>query len=991
MLGRILEFYCTLAALIVGSNVAVRWGNAPWSSDDAFSTLPLDASCIGAAVYILASLPTPFLLKDEIDSIYVGTAAIVLSGARVINSPGILTESLNTILSRNLEDLSELMSLVGVTDDVIIDPDTVLHSSGATIIELILIAKCTLLVGGLYLYIVQLKKNNDYIGWNFILLIPFFGALALYFNMERFFTIEMNGNGPSAVQILIGDEHLYLLTYFDEVSLLLSICLCGSCAIFNHKIVPFVATYVYSNLTLRYHMEMNDSYPFVIAFVLSVLFMATAIISSIRMLLSTHLHDLLFRLSVAASFLSICYFFYAVNLPWYHMTMKLNIIPDELIAVANKVIKLVGEIVSILYKIATGMNPCTKKIENMPKNQTLHIPGISDDYGYLPDGSIGITEHQIDVRKQLYGMPGTDQCFVKPIDTSKYTFDTNEASHNDKCKNTYEAQVMELKSQETLNESQQNLTERNYTFKDGPDDEPDEEEEKFFNDPNCEIAKCAIIGGFSVAAMAAAVNPFGGGFITYALKTTGSIMHAVFRMAKLIIKNLPSLRRKRKRILKLITMIKSFMVPSTSTSSFSVKMLLLLLSILISFTVVLIFVLFRSKRRLNFDSIIGNIIAILAPVVLLNLACLAMVWFLPMLIHDIFEQLPSFIRGELVMKEGYYSLRLSNVFSASAPALILLSELVYLFNLEVAYVLSSIRDSCLSRVRKYNNPNKPLVSSSNNYNSNRERLCTKFSYLFGIFGTFTRFIANVRTSEPRFVATVVLCQIAIAIILESYFNTGAHRFYIDIGFGSDETVPAYVDHFSSFNSSNDKSHAVSESMNDEFCGIDGATVKSVVEVLFIPLQLILFAFTESYKLLIQFAKDILNLFSDLIGLGFVRLMVENIEKYFGKTVAYAVPGTLLVWLMWIMIRAIADNSTPSTSELLGIVWLSMSNIIFQVYVQSIFNMIERIKIPFLRFSFEAGYDLYASIFCSVLVIMAVFGIYFDSLMQYYSVPDDDVI
>lgn len=975
MLDQILEIICSCASVMVGVNIAVRWVNSVWSFSDGATTMLFDATCIGAVVYVLAEMPTPYTISTSIRTRQTSVGYILIAGSRICSDPSIIASSAVDVLSATM-NYTARMSFVGVRDTVVIDPDTILQSSGATIIEIIVISKLLLLFSGIYLFMTGVilegfhKKirRSSFLLIHVIGLVPAVGIVVLWVVHKGVHTISysgiltdlidtftVNGIGPSAAQVVLGNNLYKLLGYFDSGCFLLSIFLMIVYAFVDPILVLPLSTYAYACFAMTLHFQARDEwYLFSITYCAAFVFFIVSAATFVRHILQTHIYDVLFRVGVGCSVLSIAYLFLSCNLSWWSLRFGTGSIGDEFEKAVQDVYKFLIQVVGGIYDLMQKLNPCSvshnTNTDDMTDTRLIDAGSMNNEQKISTES---MRTNRIEARMNTSDY----SCFTGSCyDRSKIlecSFDPTKTSSQ--CKKAAELD-------ETLgNSSIVRGEDTNYKFtgKDGDDDEEDSGDAENFV-KKCESLVCEITLGVGLAAFSLSWVPFVGGPGSFALKMASAVGHNVFRFGKRLLGLLPRLRRNRTLIRSLVSMVRQLTKAGSSMTQFETRLLLLSLSIFISFTTVLIF---ATQRTRNPDAVAKNvsniIISVLAPVFCMNVLCLAIVVYVPVTFREVLGILPEIISVDLILKEGYYALRMSHVLSTMSIGILTMSELMFLIDYDMARLWNKIRTSlCGSRSRKIHSGSK---SSS-----------SRCHYLRNLW-------ARIQNIDNRFTATVLFFIIGAAIFVESFIMK---RSYVEVSYGGDSTVTGWVRQFGALDSHMERQSSIHETMDVEFCGMEGQIVFAIAKALMSVVVDAAKLFLEAFTIILKAGATVLSLLVDLSNIGVRKIDLIRIPSLFGlvgKTIAYGVPGIGFVFTFAALLRTAESDRAPF-SYLIGIVWLECANIIVQICIGTFLGMIMKIKVPFIMMSVELGHDFYASIFCSLLVIMACVSIYIGQLI-----------
>ena len=981
MLDQILEIVCSCASVMVGVNIAVRWTNSMWTYNDGATSMLFDATCIGAVAFVLAEMSTPYTLSTPIRTRQTSVGYILIAGSRICNDPSIISSSAVDVLSATM-NYTARMTFVGVRDTVVIDPDSVLKSSGATIIEVIIISKIILVFSGVYFFctgvglIIFEKLHRKTPKRNFVLmhafaLLPTAGIVVLWALYKGVNTIPqigifadlfdistVNGIGPSAAQVVLGNEFYNFLGYFDSGCFLLTILLMIVYAFMDPILVFPLSANAYACFALTLHFGMHDEwYLFSVTYCSALIFFIISTATFARNILQTHIYDLLFRVAVGCSVLSIAYLFLSCNLSWWSLRFGTGSIGDEFENAVKDVHKYLLETVGGIYDLMQKMNPCSVSHDTLvTDDRLLSDAGTINNNNKITTDSMRI--NRIDAR--MYTKK--DKCLpMNCYDDKDQILSCSFVSNSPAC-------LKAVESDETLGNSSivrvENANDK-FIGKDGDDDMEDSGDASNFV-KKCESLVCEITLGVGLAALALSWVPFVGGPASFALKMASAVGHNVFRFGKRLLGLLPRLRRNRTLIRSLVSMVRQLTRAGSSMTQFETRLLLLSLSIFISFTTVLIF---ATQRMRNPDAVaknVSNIVtSVLGPVFIMNLICLVIVFFVPVTIREVLDVLPEIISVDLILKEGYYALRMSHILSTMSIGILTSSELLYLIDYDIAWFWKKIR--CCRNRRKVKIL-FPGASTSNKFSRLWERI--KFSRLW----------ERIKKIDNRFTATVLFFTIVFAIFIESIIMK---RNYVDISYGGDASVTGWVRQFGALDSHMERQSSIHETMEVEFCGLEGQIVFGIAKLLMSAVVDAAKLFLEAFLVILKAGSTVLALLKDLSDVGIRKIdlkLIPSLFGFIGKTIAYGVPGIGIAFTIEALFRTVESGNSPF-SYLIGIIVLQCANIIVQIGIGIFLSLIMKIQIPFIQMGIELGHDFYASIFCSLLVIMSCISIYIGQLTE----------
>lgn len=363
--------------------------------------------------------------------------------------------------------------------------------------------------------------------------------------------------------------------------------------------------------------------------------------------------------------------------------------------------------------------------------------------------------------------------------------------------------------------------------------------------------------------------------------------------------------------------------------------------------------------------------SIFLPVVAMNFACLFLIHSTPIFIEDLMNIFPWFFQADLILKSGFYSLRMAHLLSTAAPGLIMVSEVLYLFRIELNefWTLCCSRSSRFGYRRVDANGKETIIRIS------------RWKYIKGLIGLKKqqflqwqgRLFENLEEFDNRYAATIFFCILTILVMVESYMRPDIRK-YVVVKYSSDSTVASYSTYFAEFHSQSNIHDTIFHSLRDEFCSIDGAVVQGLAGIATGSMTLVLSAFGTLFLNIMKGIAPLTQLIEKLLGIDSVVAELERVAVWLGKAVAFGIPALTVVFIFIIVCRSVESGEIP-TSGIVSTLWISVSNIVVQLVLGTVLHVLTILKIPLISVRSELGYDHYASIFCSILTIMAAFAIY----------------
>lgn len=580
-----------------------------------------------------------------------------------------------------------------------------------------------------------------------------------------------------------------------------------------------------------------------------------------------------------------------------------------------------------------------------------------------------------------------------------------------KFKQDYDQRSQEFR--DTQFTQQTDEPQRSYTLADA------ENEESYFVDQNCRDVQCNVLLGAGIAALSLSAIPFFGVLGTL-MKIASKAVHTTFKVGRKIARNLPKLRKVKRRISKIRETVQSLLISTYNSLGATPALGAVFLPVLIGafVTIVLLVVnrriyINKNKSKLNqrFQLVSAGIrfaLALWFPLVISEGMFLGMFGLYKEMMLAITKALPSsLVESDVDFLPGFEAMRIAYFLGFFGHAIVLLSSITLTGSNVVVIIVTVIYNSVVKiftpirslfdvkRKQKDGGAKyKPLRRYENTraslFQSEKVREATSF---------FTKldsiWLWPMLFSLPVFYLYIISFD-------ESYK-------YVTFEYKANHDLLEKGADLNELNAAREGSATMGMDTQDEGCGLVGKVVMAVVNEVK-SLQLVtadLLNFDKLIGTAFDGAEEFLNQIGDLLLFPSIPLFVPLFSSDFWENLLiFGLPlfNTMLIMTGYVLTlaaekfeegsnmfrlfvkkypskRRVVDyneNSLKKTFDLaipLTVFYLALVNIILNEMVVALIQFLDRQSMPFIELSIQVASKYYLSILASLLNILSCVAFY----------------
>jgi hypothetical protein len=400
------------------------------------------------------------------------------------------------------------------------------------------------------------------------------------------------------------------------------------------------------------------------------------------------------------SILSLIFLIAAFTYNWLDFDFRPAGISLAVVEAMNDADARIDGIVNDVLEVARVLDPCLRKA--IPSDVTY------DGTDVVAAGDAASVDEQIrQAREQIKNnVASADSTCV--LSAPDFLIDTG---LNARCANL-NAELESKRSSLVAAQDQGNALQTPYTGN---------EDNEFFVDEQCRSTQCTVLLSAGIAAMALSAIPFCG-VVGFAAGTAARAGNVVYKIGRKIAKFAPKIKRKRNKIRKMANRIRKLAAASKGKIHFTLKLSAVFIPVILGATVTLCILMFRrdiykkddkegAYERVRQIDVEGDfslksfklieklnrglsmVLGIYLPLTLVNTAFYISLVVMPDLFNSLFNELPqTLVAVKMETDVGYTSLKLAYLVASIGNGLIVLSNLLYLFDNSVIAALLALWD-----------------------------------------------------------------------------------------------------------------------------------------------------------------------------------------------------------------------------------------------------------------------------------------------------------
>lgn len=578
------------------------------------------------------------------------------------------------------------------------------------------------------------------------------------------------------------------------------------------------------------------------------------------------------------------------------------------------------------------------------------------------------------------------------------------------------------------------------------------EDDDFFVDTKCRSTQCTVLLTAGIAAMALSAVPFLG-VVGYAAGTAARAANVVFKIGRKIAKFAPRIKRKRDKIRKLANRIRKLSVATKGKLHFTLKLSLVFIPIILGATITLCLIMFRREiykkgddvayRRLeqmggikSFNLIeklnrgISMMVGIYLPLAFINTAFYITLTVMPELFNVLFNELPGvLVDVQMEIDVGYTSLKLAYLVASVGNGLVVLSNILYLFDNSVIaallYFWNRVKNAGARLGQMYKESyerrqilaNKRLLEYDEATDNSAKTAADSRLRTGQTIREWSRWIririlnffdvmANWKSLyfQPLFFSIPSLYVVYNGIFFDQKYFIFKYKANADTTSTTDE-IREVVAH-------EERSEAINQELDNGLCGLVGQLVEKLLDAVgggFSAIAASVAEFTSTLAGAFDKAQDFLNELSNLVDFPTIDLQIPDIPgipTFLANLGIYGIPiicSTLLL-IMWTtslfvdklgaigLFNRVNRGDDPlvnkersgeyqiASSVAVFVLYASLSNIIMHLVIGELIGTISNYEMPFITVVVGFGPDYWLTQLASLMNIMSALSLYLNILL-----------
>lgn len=751
--------------------------------------------------------------------------------------------------------------------------------------------------------------------------------------------------------------------------------------------------------------------------------------------------NMLYKSGSILSILSLIFLVTAFTYNWIDFDFKPAGIALEVAQAMDSADAKIDAVVEDVFSVARALDPCLRKV--VPTDVTYGGVDV------VTAGDAASVDEQMRLAREEIKNNVASADSVCVLSAPDFLIDTG---HSPRCANLDTELATQRSSLVAAQNEADSLT-RPYTGN---------EDDEFFVDEQCRSTQCTVLLSAGIAAMALSAVPFCG-IAGFAAGTAARAGNAIYKIGRKIAKFAPRIKRKRNKIKKMANRIRKLATVSKGKIHFTLQLSLVFIPVILGATVTLCVLMFRrdiykkgsggAYERVEQINVEGDfslksfrlieklnrglsmVFGIYLPLTLINSAFYITLVVMPELFDALFNELPTvLVAVQMETDVGYTSLKLAYLVASLGNGLIVLSNILYLFDnslisallfiwnriktagvrLGQMYKESYERRQILAnkRLLEYNEAtdnSAPTASDSRLRSAQTIREWSRWARIRIL--NFFHVLANWKSLyfQPLFLSIPSLYLVYRGLFVDEKYFVFKYKANADTTSTTDE-IGEVVAH-------EERSEAINQELDNGLCGLVGQLAEELLEAVgggFSAIADSVAEFTTILSGAFTQAGDFLEELANLVDFPTVDLPIPEIPgipTFLGNLGIYGIPlicSTLLL-TMWIAALFVdklgafagilnrlnrgvtqGDNSlviTEQSSEYqiaasvaVFILYASIANILLHTVIGELFGTISKYDMPFITVDVALGPDYWFTQLASLLNIMSALSLYLNILL-----------
>jgi hypothetical protein len=708
--------------------------------------------------------------------------------------------------------------------------------------------------------------------------------------------------------------------------------------------------------------------------------------------------DFLFKVGSILSVLALLFLVVAFSYSWMDFVFKPTSLALDVSQLLDDADARIDGMVDDIVDVARALDPCVRK---------RIVPTTDIEVASTP---ADVDAQMREVRKDIRDDPASadSQCI---INNANYDIDTSFSPRCVDLKTRLDDQrdelVTSINSASSLNKPYEG-----------------NEDNEYFVDDNCRNIQCGVLLSAGIAAMALSAVPFCGP-IGFAAGTAARAGNTIYKIGRKVAKYAPRIRRKRNKIRKMANRIRSLVTITKGKIHFNLKLAMVFIPVVTGATVTLCLLMFRRdiyrKPGDEYKQLTNRLtrglslaIGIYAPLALVNLVFYVTLELLPELFNAVFNELPLvLVNVEMQTEVGYTSLKLAYLLSFVGNALVVSSNVMFLFdNSVIAAVMYFVRraQNAAIRIRKawreqrqrsreaWKRENASVQTGANAGVRKFARVGRKVSlYTWQAAKRLGFALANWKSIyfQPLFFSIPALWIVWGALITDKPYFKFAYKANSDLGQANDEIVEVIA--------LEDRSEAVNQEMDNGLCGLVGQLAEALLNAIpggLLRVANVVSSFTATLAGAFGAARDFLDAISDLVEFPSISIVlpgIPGIPAALANFGIFAIPFicSMLLLFVWIVALFVEDvealfgfgdskvsgnEKQVATSITVFVLYASLTNILLHTVIGNLVQSLQNYEMPFISMDIGLGEDYYLTQLCSLLNLMSAIALYLNIML-----------
>lgn len=589
------------------------------------------------------------------------------------------------------------------------------------------------------------------------------------------------------------------------------------------------------------------------------------------------------------------------------------------------------------------------------------------------------------------------------------------------------------------------------------------EDNEFFVDEQCRSTQCSVLLSAGIAAMALSAIPFCG-IAGFAAGTAARAGNVIYKIGRKIARFAPKIKRKRDKIRKLANRIRKLAVASKGKIHFTLKMSAVFIPVILGATVTLCILMFRrdiykkdneegAYERVRQIDVEGDfslksfklieklnrglsmVLGIYLPLTMVNTAFYITLVVMPDLFNALFNEFPqTLVAVQMQTDVGYTSLKLAYLVASIGNGLIVISNILYLFDNSVLAAILALweriknagtrllqlyRESAdkravlaNKRLLEYDEATDNSAPTAADSRLRVGRNIRDWSRWVRIrFLNFLDVMGNWKSLyfQPLFFSIPSLYLVYKGIFVDEKYFVFKYK--------ANQETTSSTDEIGEVVAQEARVEAINQEMDNGLCGLVGQLAESILESVGGGMAAIAGSLSQFSTLLtgaFDSAAQFLDSLADLIEFPSIELPIPDIPgipTIVGNFGIFGIPFicSMLLLTMWIsalfvdklgafvgMLNrlnkgvtqgndalVITDNNNEyqiAASVAVFILYASLTNILLHMVIGELVGTLSKFDMPFITVEVDLGPDYWFTQLASLMNIMSALSLYLNILL-----------